>query len=83
MAIAWLVEVRSGTEEDYKHYDPDGIVWNTVLASVILDILLAGSELVHKVRLHFVNKRNRELQKMQQEGNEDVAGQELRPINRP
>ena len=29
------------------------LVWKTVLASVIMDVILAGSEVFHRVKLHF------------------------------
>ena len=54
LGLLWL----SGMGIEYKKYNsypdyeaPDK-VWNTVLASIILDYVLAGSEIVHRIKLH-------------------------------
>ena len=39
-------------EDDYQNWDPERRLIETVMASAILDITLAGSELFHKIRLH-------------------------------
>ena len=36
----------------YPEYDPPDKLWNVVLASIILDYILAGSEIVHRIKLH-------------------------------
>ena len=50
----------AGTSEYSVRYDqwekedwetPD-VVWDTALASVLLDYIFAGSELVHRIKLH-------------------------------
>ena len=51
--LAWL----AGYPVQYESYEAGGSaapgrVWDAVLASVILDLVLAGSELLHRLRLH-------------------------------
>ena len=36
-----------------QDWDTPAVVWKTVLASVLLDFLLAGSEIFHRVKLHY------------------------------
>ena len=50
-AIKWLVKLIGFSSEDHQLWDPNGDLWKTVLASICLDILLAGSEIFHKARL--------------------------------
>jgi len=51
-ALYWLVKTLYFGDDDYKIWDAQEIAMETTLASLILDLLLAGSELFHKVRLH-------------------------------
>ena len=36
-----------------QDWETPSVVWKTVLASVVLDYILAGSEIVHRVKLHY------------------------------
>jgi hypothetical protein len=42
--------------DDYLFWDSEEKVLKSVLASLILDIILGGSELFHKVRLYFLKE---------------------------
>jgi hypothetical protein len=55
-AAYWLVATVFFRHDEYKIWDAQDIVIETVLASAILDILLAGSEVFHKVRLYHKNR---------------------------
>ena len=44
-------------EDDYKNWDPHLELTKTVLASICLDVLLAGSEIFHKVRLELRKRK--------------------------
>lgn len=55
---AWLIKTIFFRENDYQNWDPEKILIETVIASVILDVLLAGSELFHKIRLHYKKRTN-------------------------
>ena len=60
----WMVDITyiDKDGEDFKSYvDPTNKFMDNVLASVILDILLAGSELFHKI-LHYVRSTRMESQ---------------------
>jgi len=48
----WLLQTMFFREDDYQNWDPERRLIETVMASAILDITLAGSELFHKIRLH-------------------------------
>jgi len=61
VGLAWLL----GLHIDYKGYDqweredwvtPD-VIWDSVLASILLDYFFAGSEVFHRVRLHFARNK--------------------------
>jgi hypothetical protein len=41
---------------DYQYWDAGDKVLKAVLASLILDLILAGSELFHKIRLVYFNE---------------------------
>ena len=47
-----LAHWPSCSYDSYPEYEPPEDVWNTILASVALDYIFAGSELVHRVKLH-------------------------------
>ena len=38
--------------DNYPDWDTPQPVWDTALASIILDYILAGSELIHRIKLH-------------------------------
>ena len=50
-AVDWWARLLYFSSDDYQHWDPQGDLWKTVLASIYLDLLLAGSEIFHKIRL--------------------------------
>jgi len=50
-AVDWWARLLYFSSDDYQHWDPQGDLWKTVLASICLDLLLAGSEIFHKIRL--------------------------------
>ena len=58
VASHWLLMTFFFRENDYQTWDPEKIVIETVLASIILDLLLAGSEIFHKIRLHYFKNSN-------------------------
>ena len=58
VASHWLLMTFFLRENDYQTWDPEKIVIETVLASIILDLLLAGSEIFHKIRLHYFKNSN-------------------------
>ena len=58
--LGWLLDLSEEAAFDRTHFDPTGRLVRTVAAAVGLDLILAGSEIVHKVRLHFVIKEKRE-----------------------
>jgi hypothetical protein len=52
--LAWLpVESSPYEQVDVPGWEVPALVWKTVLASVIMDFTLAGSELFHRVKLHY------------------------------
>ena len=51
LGLKWLVETVTSRSKDYRNYDPTSEFLKYVLAAIILDLLLAGSEIVHKLRL--------------------------------
>lgn len=53
-ALYWLIATSFFRGNDYLFWDSGDKVLKAVLASLILDLILAGSELFHKVRLHFL-----------------------------
>jgi len=58
--LYWLVHITYFDKEgdDFKNYvDPNKKLLKNILASVILDIGLAGSELFHKVLHHVRSKK--------------------------
>ena len=72
----WLVDIiyfeKDG--EDFKSYvDPTNKFLDNVLASVILDILLAGSEMFHKI-LHYVRSTRMDNQNGREDREETKAG---------
>ena len=52
-------------------------VWETVAASVVLDLLIAGSELVHRVKLHQDRKKAPPDEEMGVEGGAGVPLQQI------
>lgn len=78
--LYWLVNITyfDDNGEDFKNYvDPNGTVWKNVLASVILDIGLAGSEIFHKILLYVRSKKDDN--QIQQENAQ--TGYELKELN--
>lgn len=55
-ALYWLVAVTFFRGGDYQYWDAGDKVLKAVLASLILDLILAGSELFHKIRLIYFNE---------------------------
>ena len=58
--LYWLVNITYFDDEkdDFQKFvDPDKQFLKNVLACVVLDITLAGSEIVHKV-LHYIRSKN-------------------------
>ena len=53
-------------DDDFKTWDPDRKVIKAVLASISLDVLLAGSEIFHKVRLEWRKRREDETNEVQE-----------------
>jgi hypothetical protein len=53
-ALYWLVATSFFRGNDYMFWDADDKILKSVLAAIILDLVLAGSELFHKVRLYFL-----------------------------
>lgn len=51
-ALYWLIATFFFRGNEYNLWDPTWTIVKTVLASIILDIVLAGSEIFHKIRLH-------------------------------
>ena len=51
-------------------------VWETVAASVVLDFVIAGSELVHRVKLHQDRKKS---PPDEEEGMQEVPLQQIQP----
>jgi hypothetical protein len=67
--LYWLVDITyfEKNGENFKSYvDPTNKFLDNVLASVILDILLAGSELFHKI-LHYVRTTRMDNQDQQED----------------
>lgn len=52
----WLLKAVYFSEEDYRKWDVDNKLIKVVLASIVLDLVLAGSELFHKLRLVYAQK---------------------------
>ncbi len=70
--LVWLVRALTEPDQDYLLYDPVKRLVVTVAASACLDFLVAGSELFHKARLHFVHRQARG---EQQEEGEETGGE--------
>ena len=57
--LYWLVNIAyfDDDKENFRNYvDPNKRILKNVLASVILDIVLAGSEIFHKILHHIRSK---------------------------
>ena len=57
--LYWLINITyfDDEKEDFKKYvDPTHKLLDNVLACVVLDIILAGSELLHKV-IHYLRAK--------------------------
>lgn len=79
VGLYWLVNITyfDDNGEDFKNYvDPNGTVLKNVLASVILDIGLAGSEIFHKILLHIRSKGDNQAQQENAQ-----TGNELKELN--
>ena len=72
IALKWLLSTLYFQEDDYKNWDPHLELTKAVLASICLDVLLAGSELFHKVRLEMRKRRQT-----------TEAAQEVEMLNHP
>ena len=72
IALKWLLSTLYFQEDDYKNWDPHLKLTKAVLASICLDVLLAGSELFHKVRLEMRKRRQT-----------TEAAQEVEMLNHP
>ena len=72
IALKWLLSTVYFQEDDYKNWDPHLELTKAVLASICLDVLLAGSELFHKVRLEMRKRRQT-----------TEAAQEVEMLNHP
>ena len=69
IALKWLLSTiffQGDEGDDYKNWDPDRKVIKAVLASISLDVLLAGSEIFHKVRLEWKKRREVETNEVQE-----------------
>ena len=73
-ATYWLVATSYFRGDDYQFWDAEDKVLKSVLASLILDLVLAGSELFHKVRLYF----HKEV-KVEDQGGQEM--QQLEPVS--
>ena len=65
----WLINITyfADGREDFKNcVDPNGTLLKNVMASVILDIGLAGSEIFHRILLH-LRKRSQDVHQTQAE----------------
>ncbi len=51
-ALYWLIATFFFRGNEFNLWDPTWTIIKSVLASSILDIILAGSEIFHKIRLH-------------------------------
>ena len=52
LATHWWAKLLLSNENDYKVWESvHGSLMKTIIASIILDLILAGSELFHKARL--------------------------------
>ena len=60
-----MVRYDGWESEDWE--TPD-VVWKTVLASVLLDFLFAGSEILHRLKLHFSRNKSPEDVEMVERG---------------
>ena len=67
-ALYWLVASAFFRGDDYQYWDAGDKVLKAVLASLILDLILAGSELFHKIRLVYFNETRVEDQQNGQVG---------------
>ena len=72
IALKWLLSTVYFQEDDYKNWDPHLKLTKAVLASICLDVLLAGSEIFHKVRLEMRKRRQT-----------TEAAQEVEMLNHP
>ena len=69
-ALYWLIATSYFRGNDYMFWDTKDKVLKSVLAAVILDLVLAGSEIFHKLRLHFLKESKVE----------DQNGQEMQQL---
>lgn len=53
LGARWLVQTLGGDNQDHKLYDYNYELIPVVISAVVLDLLLAGSEIVHKLRILF------------------------------
>lgn len=54
LGLAWLcgLQVQYKSYDSYPDWETPQVVWDTALASIVLDFILAGSELIHRIKLH-------------------------------
>jgi len=81
-AVVWLAGLTEdrAVGEGWNLYDK---VWGVVVASVVLDLLLAGSEIFHRIRLHQKRREivggdvelNAQTEKLNNGDKQDSAGQ--------
>jgi len=67
MALAWMIGAYKPLNHENEHFKETNIpsnVWDTVLASIILDYILAGSEIIHRIKLH--KDRNKKTDEVEQ-----------------
>jgi len=67
LALSWMIGVRRPLDDDNEYFKETNIpenVWDTVLASIILDYILAGSEIIHRIKLH--KERNKKTDDVEQ-----------------
>ncbi|XP_059093915.1 uncharacterized protein LOC131888962 [Tigriopus californicus] len=53
LGARWLIHTLTGPDQDHELYDYNYELIPTVISAVVLDLLLAGSEIVHKIRILF------------------------------
>lgn len=78
-ALYWLVATVFFRGDDYQWWDPSGNILKTVLASLILDLFLAGSEIFHKIRLFYNQEMKVEDQPTAQEMQQLPTGPQYYP----
>jgi hypothetical protein len=50
IALQWWLKTLL-YNDDYKLWDHQGSIMETIIASIVLDLILAGAEIFHKARL--------------------------------